>query len=194
MVHQCHQLLWANRPFYLENNMGRSYLVKRTTSLANSEIKGNVRERLKGCSVKELDEQSVSPYGRGYKCTLLSSFSVQCDSQKLTENMGKVRTLRKSTVSYARACTFCSLSVCLYLSCSLPHTHNCLVAGNVKLLCHVQFQSGGLTTVCGEWACVYVLQRKKNTTTTNTNPKAKGSIGLSFQLGLAETHVLYSHV
>lgn len=104
--------------------MGRCYLVKRTTSLANSEIKGNVRERLKGCSVKELDEQSVSPYGRGYKCTLLSSFSLQCDSQKLTENMGKVRTLRKSTVSYAQACTFCSLSVSLYLSYSLPHTHN----------------------------------------------------------------------
>lgn len=104
------------------------------------------------------------------------SASQRCDSQKLTENTGSVRTLRKSTVSCAQACTFCSLSVCLYLSLAAcltrihahthahyrthttpfsPNTHGGerLVAGNVKLLCHVQSQSGSLTTVC---VCVCV--------------------------------------
>ena len=55
---------------------------------------------------------------------------------------------------------------------TLPHTHTHtalfsqnthggerLVAGNVKLLCHVQSQSGSLTAVYGEWACVHALQK-----------------------------------
>lgn len=73
-------------------------------------------------------------------------------------------------------------SVSLPLSLSLPPSHTCtyahyrthkhttlfsqnthggerLVAGNVKLLCHVQSQSGSLTAVCREWACVHVLQK-----------------------------------
>lgn len=134
--------------------------------LESAPNEGNARQRFKGYSVAELNGQTV--YDRGYKCTLHPSLSLQCDSQKLTENMDSVRTLRKSSISCAQMCTVCSLSVSL--SCSLPHTHSIthttrfsqnthggerLVAGNVKLLCHVQSKSGSLTScVCNAGMCV----------------------------------------
>lgn len=158
-----------------------------------------MRQILKGYTVAELDGQTVSPNDGGYKCTLHSSSSWHCDSQKLTENMGSVRTLRKSTVSYAQTCTFCSLSACLYLPLSLTrspthtsiqhHTHTTpfsqithgeerLVAGNVKLLCHVQSQSGSLTTVCRVGMCVC--------SAATPNPKANSAVSLGYQLSFKE--------
>lgn len=113
MVRQCHQLHWTNWAILPWEGHGERYLVKCTKQ---GECEGKIKRLFCGTLLSsQLSSQ-------------LSSFSQQCDSQKLTENMGNVRTLRKSTGSYAQAYTFCSLSVCLYLSRSLPHTHICTLS------------------------------------------------------------------
>lgn len=122
MVHQCHQLLWANWPFYLENDIRRSYLVKRITSLASSEIKGMWGERLKGFSVEELDEQTVSPYDRGYKCTLLSSFSFAVWFPKADREYGQSQDLEKIN-RFKRTSMYFLFTVSLPLSLMLPPSH-----------------------------------------------------------------------
>lgn len=63
------------RPFCLGNNL-KAFSGEVHHILSQFwKKKGNVRERLKGDSVAELDGQTVSPFDRGYRCTLLSSFS-----------------------------------------------------------------------------------------------------------------------
>lgn len=129
--------------------------------LGSAPNEGNARQRFKGYSVAELNGQTVSPYDRGYKRTLHPSLSLQCDSQKLTENMDSVRTLRKSSVSCAQMCTFCSLSVCLYLSCSLPHTH-------IHTVSHTQLDSA--KTPMGE--SVWLLEMSNCFVTSNLSQGA----------------------
>lgn len=152
------------RPFCLGNGMEGVIWWSAPHLSPIWEKKWNVRERLKG---EAGWEDCISIWQRLHTCSQAFLCGVIPKSwQRIWAKSGpwENQPIHTHKRVLSVLCQFASISLSLPPSHTLSHTHTTpfsqnthggerLVAGNVKLLCHVQSQSGSLTTVCVVGLC-----------------------------------------